>query len=447
MVNVMPTFVASNVSEMAVAGTDMTVPLPPEVQPGDTMLVYVKNNGANTATPPAPPTPEWVYRGTTATGYYYHLFSKRYESGGNTEPTFLMGSSARHQAHVVVYRDVGSVSMATSASVGNGTATVNHSTLTPVKTIHDNSLVVHARDHSTSQASGSLAWTNAIERTDNSFNYASGLTNILSTAEVAVPTAGAVPVTVTTAVTGGVSNGTNRIMAVVLSPVTNYPRIIGITDISVDGDSITVPIPEATVPTDILIAFVVANRRASAVAAPELETPPGWSVWLTNTTTDGMRATVFYRYAPTNEPSFTFATTSATASINDAMVAIVYAVRNVALLNGIRMWADSNNITNLLMRDIPTTVDECLILKFYVDEDTGASNTATWPVSAEDLDVRNAGDFNYGSARGIQPVAGTHPAETITMSGNSTDTMTAVVALAPFPPVVIPPGSFWPFFG
>lgn len=446
--NIMPTFVASNVSEMAVAGTNMTVPLPPEVQPGDTMLVYVKNNGNASATPPAAPTPEWVYRGSTVSGNYYHLFSKRYVDGGNTEPTFVMPISGRHQAHVVVYRDVGGVSIATSsaAALASGTAAVNHTTQTPVKTIHDNSLVVHARDHVTTGASGSLAWTNATERTDNSFNYASGLTNILSTADVPVPTAGVVPVTVTTAVTGGVSNGSNRILAVVLSPVTNYPRVVGVTDASVDADSITVPIPEATVNTDVLVAFVVANRRASAVAAPELETPAGWSLWLTNTTTDGMRCTVFYRYAPTNEPTFTFATTAATAAINDAMIAVIYAVRNVSLLANIRMLADPNNITNLTMRDIDTTTDENLILKFYADEDTAASNTATWPVSAEDLDVRNAGDFNYGSARGIQATAGTHPTETVVMSGSSTDTMTVVVALAPFPPVLVRPGQFFPFF-
>lgn len=71
-IGVMPSFVASNVSELASAGTNMTVPLPVEVQPGDMMIVFAKNNGSSAVMPSTPD--GWTYLGSSDKGNYYHVF-------------------------------------------------------------------------------------------------------------------------------------------------------------------------------------------------------------------------------------------------------------------------------------------------------------------------------------------------------------------------------------
>lgn len=446
-VGAMPTFVASNVSELATAGTDMTVPLPAEVLPGDLMIVFVKNNGSAVATPPNSPD-GWTYLGSSATGNYYHVFWRIRVSGGDTEPTFVMPVSAKHQAHVLVYRNAGSISNFSAVSPANGTATYTHPT---VSTTIDRSVVVFARDFTTTAATGSWTWSGATERTDNALTYASGLTNLFSTADVSVPSVGSAA-GVQSVATGTVSNGTTRAVSFVINPVTSIPKMInrvesgganvaGITQLVVD-------LPPLVAAGDLIVVGMSWSRSATTGATM---TPPA-SPWVQLGVVAGTAAGAWIGYAIYDPSMGSQVTFTMSVSTQYGWQATAYAFRgaDVSKMVATPAQASTAGSTTTALPALSGVLDESYILAIGTSFQTASTITSTFssPLNRDMLANKQAGTsrFTYvSSASDVQIVSGTYAAKNIVWSTSSAVRLGVLLAIPP-KPAPSARGSFFPFF-
>lgn len=444
----MPTFVASNVSELATAGTDMTVPLPPEVLPGDLMVVFVKNNGNTSAVPPNSPD-GWTYLGSSDKANYYHVFWRIRVSGGDIEPTFVMPVSAKHQAHVLVYRNAGSIRNFSAVSPANGTATYTHPAVT---TSIDRSVVVFARDFTTTAATGSWTWTSAAtERTDNSLTYASGLTNLFSTADVSMPTAGVTP-TLQSAATGTVSNGTTRAASFVINPVTSVPKMVNRVEsgaANAAGTSqLVVDIPPLAVAGDLIVVGVSWSRSSTTGATM---TPPG-SPWVQLGLVAGTAAGAWIGYAIYNPSMGSQVTFPMSVSTQYGWQATAYAFRGVDASKILATPAvvGTSGSTTTALPALSGVLDESYILAIGTAFQTASTATSTFssPMSRDLLANKQAGTsrFTYVSAASDSQIAsGTYASKNIVWSASSAVRLGVMMALSPAPKAASS-GSFMPFF-
>lgn len=446
----MPTFVASNVSELTTASTDMTVPLPAEVQPGDMMVVYVKNNGSNATTVPATPS-GWTYLGSSATANYYHIFWRFRVAGGDPEPTFIMPVSAKHQAHVLVYRNVGGIGNFTAISPALGTYTYSHPS---VATVYTNSVVIYARDFTTTAATGSWAWTNAVERTDNALTYASGLTNLFSTASVEMPSGGTSS-GVQSVVTGGVSNGSTRATSFVLHPVTDTPTIAGVREsgaAAVTTTSITVDLPTEILPNDIIVIGLSTSRSTSATYT--VSTPTGLTKYSESRTSTSSTLTTAYTgvYASGDPTSITF---DLSPSAPYGWVATAFAIRggNPALIVAGTPFTQTNTTSaaTIVIPSVTTVSENNLVIGVAGMYQTANTATASWPTTMTKVtDAKNqsvSGRLAYiTTAYEPEGAAGATGTRTVTYTASNVGRYGILLAIPPAPAASYNGSQFLPFF-